>query len=61
VASAPKIVPGADGAYDLVGTIDGLTVTFATVNASRIHELRAEAGLPPVASASTETDAGKEG
>jgi hypothetical protein len=52
--AAPKveIVKDADGGYSVVGTADGCTLTFATVNPSQVNVARAEQGLPAV-----ETDA----
>ena len=41
---AVKVVADADGGASLVGTVDGVKVVFATVNASQIHELRAAQG-----------------
>ena len=41
MAAAVRIVKDADGGVSLVGTVDGLTVVFATVNVSQLHELRA--------------------
>ena len=41
MAAGVKVITDADGAACLVGTVDGMEVTFATVNASQLHELKA--------------------
>ena len=47
-AGTVKIVTDADGGYYLVGTVDGLTVTFATVNGSQVAEAKAAGKVVPV-------------
>jgi hypothetical protein len=61
VAAAVKVVADADGGASLVGTVGGVELVFATVNASQVNEARLAQGKPAETQADDEIATGEDG